>query len=133
MQVFVNLPVADLARARAFWETLGFSFDPRFSDDATALALRLSDHAHAMLLSQARFADFTPRRIADAHATTEVLVALQLDSRDAVADLTARAVAAGGARVRAFEDLGFMVSDAFADPDGHIWEPFWMDPAAQGE
>jgi len=129
MNVYINLPVGDLARSRAFFGGLGFEFTESFSDD-TALAMKISDSCFAMLLTHAKFAPFTPRAIADARQTTEVLTALQLDSRQAVDDLVELALASGGSAVRAAEDHGFMYGRAFADPDGHIWEPFWMDPKA---
>ncbi len=126
MNVYINLPVADLARTRAFFAALGFGFDDRFSDD-TAIAMRIGEGATAMLLTHAKFAAFTPRRIADATATTEVLTAVQLDSRAAVDAMVEAARAHGGAEVREAEDHGFMYGRAFSDPDGHTWEPFWMD------
>ncbi|WP_144182818.1 VOC family protein [Elioraea rosea] len=128
MNVYINLPVADLARTRSFFAALGFAFDDRFSDE-TALAMRIGDGAMAMLLTHAKFAAFTPRRIADARATTEVLTAVQLDSRAAVDRMIEAACAAGATEVREAEDHGFMYGRAFSDPDGHIWEPFWMDAA----
>lgn len=131
MNVYINLPVADLDRSRAFFGGLGFEFNDQFSDD-TALAMRISDTCFAMLLTHAKFAGFTPRRIADASQTTEVLTALQLESREAVDRLTDRALANGGGVVRDAEDHGFMYGRAFADPDGHIWELFWMNADAMG-
>jgi predicted lactoylglutathione lyase len=129
MNVYINLAVADLQRSRVFFGGLGFDFNPAFSDE-TALAMKISDSCFAMLLTHEKFGPFTPRPIADAHQATEVLTALQLDSREAVDRFAERALATGGAAVRAAEDHGFMYARAFADPDGHIWEPFWMDPAA---
>lgn len=126
MNVYINLPVADLARSRAFFAALGFAFDDRFSDD-TAAAMVISEHAHAMLLTHEKAATFTPRPIADAHKTTEVLVALQLESRAAVDAMVRAALDNGGSAVREPEDHGFMYGHAFADPDGHIFEPFVFD------
>lgn len=128
MNVFVNLPVADLARSREFFATLGFTFDERFSDD-TALGMKISDTNFAMLLTHEKFATFTPRKISDAHNATEVLVALQLESRADVDRMSETAFAGGAGHVREPEDHGFMYSRAFADPDGHIWEPLWVDVA----
>jgi len=110
MRVYINLAVEDLTRSRAFFSALGFSFNETFCDD-TALGMEINEHCAAMLLTKAKFAPFTPRPLADAGKTTEVLTAL----------------ANGGSAVRAPEDHGFMYGHAFADPDGHIWEPFWMD------
>lgn len=131
MNVYINLPVADLDRSRHFFGGLGFDFNDQFSD-VTALAMRISDTCFAMLLTHAKFASFTPRRIADAGETTEVLTALQLDSREAVDRMTDQALASGGGVVRDAEDHGFMYGRAFADPDGHIWELFWMNADAMG-
>lgn len=131
MRVYVNLPVADLDRSRRFFVALGFAFDERFGDK-TAIAMRLGDHAAAMLLTHEKFQTFTPRPVADAGSTTEVLTALQLESREAVDAMVRQALAAGGAAVREPEDHGFMYGHAFADPDGHIWEPFWMAGEAVG-
>ena len=128
MNVFVNLPVADLARSRAFFAAIGFTFDERFCDD-TALGMKISDTNFAMLLTHEKFAAFTPRKISDAHKTTEVSVALQLESRADVNRMTETAFASGAGHVREPEDHGFMYAQAFADLDGHIWEPFWMDTA----
>ncbi len=131
MNVYINLPVADLDRSRRFFGRLGFEFDDQFSDD-TGIAMRISDTCTAMLLTHAKFASFTPKRIADASQTTEVLTALQLESREAVDQLTETALASGGEVIGDAQDHGFMYGRAFADPDGHIWEPIWMDPQAVG-
>ena len=128
MNVFINLAVADLARTRAFFSGLGFGFDDRFADE-NAIAMKISDAATAMLLRREFFQTFTPHALTDGRQT-EVLLALQLDNRAAVDAMVARALATGGSTVRPPQDHGFMYGHAFADPDGHIWEPFWMDPAA---
>lgn len=129
MRVYINLPVEDLARSRAFFTALGFSFNEAFCDE-TGLGMEINENCAAMLLTKAKFAPFTPRSIADAGKMTEVLTALQLDSRAAVDAMVATALANGGAAVREPEDHGFMYGHAFADPDGHIWEPFWMNVEA---
>ncbi|WP_020590599.1 VOC family protein [Kiloniella laminariae] len=128
-KLFINLPVANLERSKAFFEKLGFSFNPDFSDD-TALCMVISEHNFAMLLSHEKFQSFTPRKIADAHTSSEALVALSLDSREEVDQMVETAFAQGGSVVRDTQDLGFMYGRAFADPDGHIWEPFWFDMPA---
>ena len=117
--IFVNLPVADLPRSMAFYRALGFDFNPQFTDD-TAACMVISDTIFAMLLTRKRFADFTVLPVADETKATAHLLAL---SRDA-------ALKAGGTEARAPQDHGFMYSRAFADPDGHIWEPMWMDMEA---
>src|SRR5687768_5867136 len=124
--IFVNLPVADLPAAKAFYEAIGATNDPRFTDE-TAAAMVFSDVIHVMLLTHDKFSQFTPKRIADAHATSEVLIAISADSREAVDKITEKALAAGGREPRDRQDYGFMYSRSFEDPDGHIWEPMWMD------
>jgi predicted lactoylglutathione lyase len=124
--IFVNLPVADLAAARVFYEAIGATNNPQFTDE-TAAAMVFSDTIHVMLLTHDKFSQFTPKRIADAHAVSEVLIAISADSREAVDDITEMALAAGGREAREKQDYGFMYGRSFEDPDGHIWEPMWMD------
>lgn len=127
--VFINLPVADLSASITFFEALGFAFNPQFTDHSAA-CLVLGPSHHAMLLGHTRFKEFIPHERVDAHCQTEVLVALQLDSREAVDTLMQKALAAGGTLFRPVEDHGWMYGHAFQDLDGHIWEPFFMDMAA---
>jgi predicted lactoylglutathione lyase len=127
--IFVNLPVADLDAARAFYEAIGFTNNPTFTDE-TAACMVLSDAIHVMLLTHDKFRQFTPRPVADARAASEVLICLSRDSREAVDAITDRALAAGGREPRAPQDYGFMYGRAFEDPDGHIFETMWMDLAA---
>ena len=130
--IFVNLPVADLPAAKAFYEAIGATNDARFTDE-TAACMVFSDTIHVMLLTHDKFAQFTPKRIADARETSEVLICISADSRDAVDDITGRALAAGGRETREPQDYGFMYGRSFEDLDGHIWEPMWMDMAAAQE
>ncbi len=127
--IFVNLPVADLDAAKAFYEAIGAVNNPMFTDE-TAACMVLSDTIHVMLLTHGKFAQFTPKQIADAHAASEVLIAISEDSRAGVDDITENALAAGGREPRARQDFGFMYSRSFEDLDGHIWEPMWMDMEA---
>ena len=127
--IFVNLPVADLDAAKAFYEAIGFTNNPQFTDE-TAACMVLSDVIHVMLLTHEKFAQFTPKRIADAHSTSEVLICVSEDSREGVDEITEKALAAGGREPREKQDYGFMYGRSFEDLDGHIWEPFWMDLAA---
>lgn len=131
--IFINLPVTDLARSIAFYEAVGATRNPQFSDD-TAACMVISDTIFVMLLTHPKFASFTPRPIAG-RATAEVLLALSCDSRQAVLDHLDAAVKAGGkpdpTHTQDYE--GFMYGRSFEDPDGHIWEIFWMDPAAAGQ
>jgi hypothetical protein len=128
--IFVNLPVADMERATAFYGAVGAEKNPQFSD-ATASCMVFSDTIHAMLLSHDKFRQFTPKPIADARQSTEVLICLSADSRAAVDDIIGRAEAAGGrADPGPRQDHGFMYGRSFEDPDGHIWEIMWMDVEA---
>ncbi|MGV6872209.1 VOC family protein [Pseudochelatococcus sp. B33] len=132
--IFVNLPVTDLARSTAFYEAVGGTRNPLFSDE-TAACMVFSDTIHAMLLTHEKWATFTDRAIPDAHKTAQVLLCLTADSREAVdARVDAAAKAGGKADPNATQDYGFMYGRNYADPDGHIWEVVWMDPvaAAQG-
>lgn len=130
-KIFVNLPVEDLDASKAFYEALGFTINPQFTDE-TAACVVISEEIYAMILTHAKFKDFTPKAIADAKKTTEVLTALSLDSKADVDRIVAAALKAGGAENKPANDMGFMYIHSIADPDGHIWEFFWMDPAAVG-
>ncbi|WP_411105404.1 VOC family protein [Streptomyces sp. cmx-4-9] len=127
--IFVNLPVKDLGAARTFWGTLGYSFNDRFSDE-NCTSVVISDTIVAMLLTEARYKDFTHKEIADATRTSEVLLCLSAESRAKVDELVGAALAAGATEPRPAQDLGFMYGRAFDDLDGHTWEIMWMDPAA---
>lgn len=130
--VFVNLPAADVEHAAAFYTALGATRNDRFSQPGTAAAMVFSDAIVVMLLSHAHFARFAPRPIADARAATEVLVCLSEESRAAVDASVDRAVAAGGrADLRPPQDVdGVMYGRSLEDPDGHVIELMWMNPAA---
>lgn len=127
--IFVNLPVADLAATTRFYEAIGCVKNPQFSDDK-AVSMVWSDTIYFMLLKREFFSTFTPKDIADAHRTSEVLVALSFDSREAVDAFADAAAKAGGrADIRPAQEMGFMYSRSIEDPDGHVFEPFWMDPS----
>ena len=128
--IFVNLPVADLARATAFYEAIGATKNPQFSDD-TASCMVVSDTIYVMLLTHEKFRQFTPKAIADARTSSEVLICLSADSRAAVDDIVGKAKMSGGiADPGPQQDFGVMYGRSFEDPDGHIWEVMWMDIAA---
>jgi uncharacterized protein len=128
--IFVNLPVTDVAKSTAFYEAIGCTKDPRFSNEV-ASAMQFSDSIMFMLLGRDFFQTFTPKPIADAHAVTEVLIAISQDSREAVDAIVDKAVAAGGkGDIRDKQDMGFMYGRSFEDPDGHVFEPHFMDMAA---
>jgi uncharacterized protein len=128
-QIYVNLPVKDLERSKAFFAALGFSFNAQFSNE-NAACLVIADGIYAMLLAEPFFRTFTSKQILDTRTSIEVLVALSCDSRAEVDTMFEKAVAAGGKPARDAKDHGFMVERAFEDPDGHTWEVFWMDPNA---
>jgi uncharacterized protein len=119
-QIFINLPVADLPRSMAFFKALGFSHNPQFSDDNGACII-VSDTILVMLLTHARFRDFTPKAVCDTSKAVEVLLTLSCESREQVDGLVARALAAGGSTYDKPEDFGFMYTHSFVDPDGHGW------------
>jgi uncharacterized protein len=128
--IFVNLPVTDLKRATAFYETMGATKNPQFSDD-TASCMVFSETIYAMLLTHDKFRQFTPKAIADARKVSEVLIAISADSRSGVDALVDKANQAGGkADPAPKQDHGFMYSRSLEDPDGHIWEVVWMDVAS---
>ncbi|QNA83519.1 lactoylglutathione lyase [Sphingomonas sp. So64.6b] len=128
--IFVNLPVKDLAASTRFYEAIGCSKNEQFSDDKSA-SMVWSDTITFQLLTHEYFATFARKPIADSHGTTAMLIALSRDSREAVDAITEAAVAGGGKRdIRERQDMGFMYGRTFEDPDGHVFEPMWMDMAA---
>ena len=129
--IFVNLPVADAEASAAFYEAIGFTRDPRFSQPGASAAMVWSESIRFMLLSRSRFADFTGKRIIDAKTEVQALLCLSIDNREAVDAIVAKAVAAGGkADPGPKQDHGFMYGRSFEDLDGHIFEPMWMDAEA---
>jgi predicted lactoylglutathione lyase len=128
--IFINLPVSDLARATAFYQAIGAAKNAQFSDE-TASCMVFSETIHVMLLTHDKFRQFTPKKIADARTSSEVLICISADSRDAVDEVVGKAQAAGGgADPGPKQDFGFMYGRSFEDPDGHIFELMWMDVAA---
>ncbi len=126
--IFVNLPVKDVEASIAFYQAIGATKDERFSQPGKAASMQFSDTIVFMLLSHDFFAGFSPKPIADAHQSTEVLLCLSQDSREAVDAITEAAATAGGkADIRPPQDHGFMYGRSFEDPDGHIFEPMYMD------
>jgi len=128
-KIFVNLPVKDLKKSMNFFTALGYTFNPQFTDD-TAACMVISEDIYTMLLTHAKFKEFTPNEISDARKTTEVLVCLSCETREDVGKLVDKALAAGGTRYSEPKDYGFMIQDGFQDLDGHIWELIYMDPSA---
>jgi uncharacterized protein len=128
-KLFVNLPVRDLTRSVDFFTSLGFTFNPQFTDE-TATCMIVSDEAYVMLLVRDKFSAFTRKQICDTTSHTEALISLSCASRAEVDDLVNRAIAAGAKHAMEPQDHGFMYGWSFYDPDGHHWELFWMDPEA---
>lgn len=126
--IFVNLPVCDLKASMSFYEALGFENNPQFTDD-TAACMVWSEAIYVMLLTHDKWRSFTDRPIAPANSS-EVMLALSCESRAAVDALNEAAASNGGlADVNPAQDHGFMYNRSLLDPDGHIWEAVWMDPA----
>jgi hypothetical protein len=129
--IFVNLPVADLAASKRFYEALGFTNNPQFTDD-TAACMVWSESIYVMLLTHAKWGTFTARPIPPS-TSSEVMLAISCDSREVVDAMNTAAAANGGtADINPTQELGFMYNRSLADPDGHVWEALWMDPAAMG-
>jgi predicted lactoylglutathione lyase len=126
--IFVNLPVTDLVRAKAFYEALGFANNAQFSDDNSACMV-LSETINVMLLTHSKWSGFTSRPIPPA-TSSEVMLAISCESREAVDRMNDAATAHGGkADINPQQDLGFLYNRSLADPDGHVWEAIWMDPS----
>ena len=131
--IFVNLPVTDLERSMAFYEAVGFTNNPMFTNDQAA-AMAWSDEIVVMLLTHGFWKTFTDKAIPDARATAQVLLCLSQDSREAVDAIVSKAVNAGGrSEPTPNQDMGFMYGRSFEDPDGHIWENVFMDMSAVPE
>jgi len=127
--IFVNLPVTELAKSVAFYEAIGGRVEPKFTNEQAACIV-LSDTIFVMLLTHPFFQGFIDKKIANARETCQVLLCISEESREGVDSITERALGAGGREPRPAQDLGMMYSRSFEDPDGHVWEPMWMDPAA---
>jgi predicted lactoylglutathione lyase len=125
-QIFVNLAVKDLNKSKAFFEALGYTFNPQFTNDSGACMVIAEDSIYAMLLTEEFFATFIDKKIANAKEVTEVLICLSCESREEVDQLVAKALAAGGTSPRPPQDHGFMYAHGFQDLDGHIWELAYM-------
>lgn len=131
-QIYVNLPVKELKRSIDFFTRLGFSFNAQFTNE-NANCMIITDNIYVMLLVEPFFQTFTNKPISNAHANTEVLVALSMDSREQVNEIMAKAIAAGAKTPNPARDHGFMYQHGFEDLDGHLWEVFYMEPDAGGQ
>lgn len=127
--IFVNIPVTDVARSRKFFEAVGYKINEQFSD-TTAACVVVSDTIYFMILNHERFQGFATKPLADPATSTAVMVALSQDDRAAVDRVLAAALAAGGSEPKEATDMGFMYNRVFHDPDGNVFEAFWMDPGA---
>ena len=128
--IFINLPVTDLERSMAFYEAIGATNNPQFTDE-TAAMMSFSEAVNVMLLTHGKWRQFTPKAIPDARTHAQVLLALSRDSRAAVESITAAAERAGAViDPTPKQDYGWMYGRSFEDPDGHIWEVMWMDVEA---
>ncbi|OAA26538.1 hypothetical protein UG55_10153 [Frankia sp. EI5c] len=127
--LFLNIPVADLPRSKAFFTKLGFSFNPNFTDENAACML-VGEQASVMLLSHQKFAEFSKLPMADPATHALALYCFSVSSREEVDAVAEAALAAGGVEADGLEDYGFMCSRSFFDLDGHGWQVMWMDPAA---
>lgn len=127
--IFINLPITNLSVSVAFYKALGFTNNPHFTDE-TAACMVWSESINVMLLTQEKWRTFTNRPIPPS-TSSEVMLALSFDTREAVDAANEAGSANGGtADINPPQDLGFMYNRNLADPDGHVWEAFWMDPAA---
>ena len=131
-KIFVNLAVEDLRRSVDFFTQLGFSFDPRFTDE-NGTGMIVSDEAYVMLLVKKQFKDFIKKELCDTKTHTEAIFALSAESREQVDELVHKALAAGGQPANEPMDMGDMYGQSFQDPDGHLWEVFYMDMSAMQE
>ena len=126
-QIYVNLPVKDLDRSVRFFTALGYAFNPQFTDE-NATCMIVAENIYVMLLVEPFFQSFTKKTIVDAHQSTEVLVCLSMDSREAIDALVAKVLAAGGTTPAEPKDYGFMYQHGYQDLDGHLWELVYMVP-----
>lgn len=131
-KIFVNLPVKELNRSKGFFENLGFTFNPQFTDD-TAACMVISNDIYAMLLTHDKFREFTKKEISDSSKTAEVILALSADNKEKVIETVDKAIQAGATEPIGPKDYGFMYQRSFQDLDGHLWEVIWMDPSAVDE
>lgn len=128
-KIFINLPVKDLKKSIGFFTQLGFYFNPQFTDEQ-ATCMIIGENIFAMLLVEERFKDFTKKPISDAKKSTEVLLALDAETREAVDTMVKNAVKAGGSVYSDPQDHGWMYGHSFADLDGHQWEILYINESA---
>ena len=127
--IYLDLPVKNLKQSMDFFAKLGYEFNPQFTDE-TATCMIVEENIFVMLLSEAKFKSFTPKEVVDARKSTEVLLCLSMESRQAVESMVKKAVAAGGSLYSQPQDHGFMYAHGYQDIDGHIWELVYTDMKA---
>ena len=125
-KIFVNLPVKDLDKTISFFTDLGFSFNPQFTDEKAGCMI-ISDSIFAMFLTETYFKTFTKKEVSDAKTATEVLIALDTNSKEEVQQIIAKAKKSGATIYSEPQDHGWMYQHSFADLDGHQWEFVYMD------
>ena len=125
-QIFINLPVKNLKKSMEFFSKLGFNFNLQFTDDKAACMI-IGENIYAMLLLEKFFKTFTNKEICDAKKNTEVLIAIDAESKKAVDELVRKAVEAGGSTYRNSQEQGWMYGHSFADLDVHQWEVLYID------
>ena len=125
-KIFINLPVKDLDRSKAFFSALGYNFNPQFTDEKAACMV-VSEHIYVMMLVESYFKTFTKKEVGNAHLATQVLLALDAASRDEVQQTITKATELGGSIYAKPQDHGWMYQHSFADLDGHQWEIIYMD------
>ncbi|WP_104167250.1 VOC family protein [Cryobacterium sp. N22] len=133
MMMFLNLPVTDLERSKKFYVDLGFEVNPQFTDDSAACIVLDDGHLYVMLLTHDSYARFTSKSIVDSTTASEGIFSITADDRAGVDALAERALAVGGSFSYEPQDMGFMYSRSFQDPDGHLWETVYMDLTAVPE
>ncbi len=127
-KIFINLPVKNLGKSISFFTNLGFTFNPQFTDEKAGCMV-ISENIFAMLLTELYFQTFTKKQVADAKATTEVLITLDADSKEGLQQLIEKAKGSGATIYNEPQDHGWMYQHGFADLDGHQWEIAYMDIA----
>jgi len=128
-QIFVNLPVKDLNKTKAFFTKLGFTYNQQFTDE-NAACLIIGENIYAMLLVEKFFKSFTKKEICDSTKSTEAILAIMVESKEEVDTITTKALEAGGSEPREPQDHGWMYGRSFQDIDGHLWEVGFMDVSA---
>ena len=128
-QMFVNLPVKDLHDTMEFFEKLGFTFNPQFTDE-NATAMIIGNNMYAMLLVEKFFQTFTKKEVIDAKKKTEAIISLSVENKEIVDQMLKKVIKAGGREYREPQDHGWMYERSFEDIDGHIWEIFYMNETA---